>query len=42
MDEQFWEKFRKVKEHLGLANDSEVVRFVINYYFRTEVKEKEE
>lgn len=34
VDEKFLEKFEKVKEYLGLESDAEVVRFLVNAYYR--------
>ncbi len=34
VDKEFLEKFERVKEHLGLESDAEVVRFLVNAYYR--------
>lgn len=34
-DEKMEEIFKKIKEHLGLSSDNEVVRFCIRYYYNT-------
>lgn len=34
LDKESLEKFEKVKEYLGLESDAEVVRFLVNAYYR--------
>ena len=33
-DAETIEKFENVKRHLGLKNDAEVLRFVINWFYK--------
>ena len=40
VDENFLEKFEKVKEYLGLESDAEVVRFLVNAFYRDVVLPK--
>jgi len=40
VDPSFIEKFEAVKEYLGLENDAEVVRFLVNAYYRDVVEPK--
>ena len=35
-------RFEIIKSSLGIQNDAEVIRFLIQYYFRKNFKEKEE
>ena len=38
MDPDLLKKFREIKDHLGVHADAEVVRALINYYYRNEVE----
>lgn len=40
IDKEFLSKFEAVKEYLGLENDAEVVRFLVNAYYRDVVLPK--
>jgi len=40
VDDEFWEKFQRVKKLLGLQSDSEVVRFVVTQYYRQEFEKQ--
>lgn len=40
IDDEFWDRFQKIKQELGLTSDSEVVRFVITQFYRREFGEK--
>jgi len=40
VDPSFIEKFEAVKQYLGLENDAEVVRFLVNAYYRDVVEPK--
>lgn len=32
IDDPLWEKFNQIKDDLGMANDSEVIRYLITQY----------
>lgn len=40
VEEDFLKKFEAVKEYLGLENDAEVVRFLVNAFYRDVVLPK--
>jgi metal-responsive CopG/Arc/MetJ family transcriptional regulator len=39
LDEKAAEKFQKIKEHLGLKNDTEVLRALITDFYKKHQKE---
>ena len=41
VDDEFWEKFQRIKKELGLTSDSEVVRFVITQYYKREFQQEQ-
>lgn len=41
VDDDFWEKFQRIKQELGLTSDSEVVRFVITQYYKQHFEQPE-
>lgn len=36
----FVNKFNEIKEYLGLESDAEVIRFLVNYFWKKFVKER--
>jgi len=38
ISEETLERFLRIKEHLGLKNNTEVMRYIINEYYRTVVE----
>ena len=39
LDEEMFEKFQEIKEHLGLKNDTEVLRALIADFYKKHQKE---
>lgn len=38
MDSEEYERFLKIKKELGLKSDVEVIRYLINYFYKKEIQ----